>query len=145
MAEFKTMSRSEIARTKSLEAWAGGQPQVTLPISHFLHAGTYSRTVLVPSGMMITGALVKIPTLLICAGRALVYVGDDTVKLEGYNVIRAEPGRKQAFVALSDLHLTMVFASAAASVEAAEDEFTDEVELLQSRRLLPWEDHKCLE
>jgi len=139
------MTRAEIAKAKSLEAWSAGQPQVAIHVEHFLHAGLYTRSVLVPKGVMITGALVKIPTLLIAQGHALVYVGRDTIELAGYNVIRSEPGRKQAFVALSDLHLTMVFASAAASVEEAEAEFTDEVALLQTRGLLLGEDRKCLE
>ena len=139
------MTRAEVAKAKSLEAWSAKQPQVALPVKQFLHAGTYTRTVVVPAGVMITGALVKIPTVLICAGRALVYVGRDTIELAGYNVIRTEPGRKQAFVAITDFSLTMVFASDAATVEDAEAEFTDEVELLQSRRLLPREDKKCLE
>jgi hypothetical protein len=143
--EIRRMRWSEIALTRRLEAWSQRQPQVRLPVQHFLHAGVYQRTVTVPAGTMITGALVKIPTLLITNGEAQVYVGRQTIRLAGYNVIRAEPGRKQAFAALTDLHLTMVFASNAATVEQAEAEFTDEVELLQSRRLLPGEDKKCLE
>jgi hypothetical protein len=139
------MNRAEIGRSRRLEAWAARQPQVTLPVQHFLHAGVYQRTVTVPAGTMITGALVKIPTVLITSGQALVYVGRETIELAGCNVIRAEPCRKQAFAAITDLHLTMVFASTAATVEQAEAEFTDEVELLQNRRLLPGEDKKCLE
>ena len=140
------MSRAAIARARSLEAWAARQPQVHLEVEHFLHAGTYSRTVIVPAGVMITGALIRIPTLLIAAGDALLYYGDfEPLRLSGFTVLRAEAGRKQAFVAITDLSLTMVFASRAATVEDAEAEFTDEVGLLQSRRLFPAEeDPQCL-
>jgi len=93
-----------------------------------------TRTVFVPAGVIITGVLIKIPTLLIVHGDALVYIGGASLRLEGYNVVPAAAGRRQAFVAESDLHLTMLFASDAASVDQAERQFTDEFEQLVSRK-----------
>ena len=39
-------------------------PQVAIQTTHHFHAGLYSRTIRIPAGVMITGALIKIPTLL---------------------------------------------------------------------------------
>ena len=84
---------------------------------------------------MITGVLIKIATLLVIDGDVLVHVGDDApLRLQGHHVLPAAAGRKQAFLALADTHITMIFASGAASVAEAEAEFTDEVDNLVSRR-----------
>jgi hypothetical protein len=63
-----------------------------------------------------------------------VTVGDQTRELAGYHVIAASKGRKQAFFALEDTHLTMLFPTRASSIEEAEREFTDEFDRLMSRR-----------
>jgi hypothetical protein len=49
-------------------------------------------------------------------------------------VLPAAAGRKQAFLAQADSHITMIFATAARSVAEAEREFTDEADNLVSRR-----------
>tara|TARA_R110000796_G_scaffold13731_1_gene44202 strand:- start:1243 stop:1566 length:324 start_codon:yes stop_codon:yes gene_type:complete len=93
----------------------------------------YSRTVRIPAGCAITGAVIKISTLLIIRGNATVYNGDAPVTVTGYAVLPASAGRKQAFVAHEDTDITMVFATQASSVEEAEDLFTDEGHTLASR------------
>jgi hypothetical protein len=64
-----------------------------------------------------------------------VALGDGlTERLTGYHVLPASGRRKQAYVAHADTWLTMVFATAAQSVEEAEDEFTAEAHKLMSRQ-----------
>lgn len=115
-------------------------PQTELGIEHHLHAGLYARTMCVPEladheCCLITGALIRVPTLLISNGDALAYVGDDApLRLTGYQVIQADAGRKQAFLAKGGYRLTMLFATSAKTVEEAEEEFTHEAHMLQSRR-----------
>jgi len=128
------MDEAAIDNVRQLTAAMAELPQVPIPTEHILHAGLYARTVFVPAGVIITGVLIKIPTLLIVHGDALVYIGGASLRLEGYNVVPAAAGRRQAFVAESDLHLTMLFASDAASVDQAERQFTDEFEQLVSRK-----------
>jgi hypothetical protein len=128
------MSETAIDQVARLEAASLQRPQVLIRTGHVLHAGVYARTVLVPAGVLITGVLVTIPTLLIVCGHATVFVDGGPVELQGYHVVTAEAYRKQAFVAHADTHLTMIFATDAATVEEAEAEFTDEVEMLQSRQ-----------
>ena len=128
------MDEAAIDNVRQLTAAMAELPQVPIRTEHILHAGLYARTVFVPAGVIITGVLIKIPTLLIVHGDALVYIGGASLRLEGYNVVPAAAGRRQVFVAESDLHLTMLFASDAASVDQAERQFTDEFEQLVSRK-----------
>ena len=107
---------------------------LTLPIAHSFHAGLYSRTVKVPAGLYITGALIKIKTQVIVSGRCFVNLGDEMVEIRGYAVFAAPAGRKQLFVAIEDTYITMAFATSATTAEEAEAEFTDQAAELNSRK-----------
>jgi hypothetical protein len=133
-ANVPAMTSEAIAKTRALEAEAMRMPQVEIHTQHLIHAGMYQRTIMIPAGVMLTGALVKIATSLVVSGDCMMFVGDQTLRLTGYHVVPASPGRKQAFVAVADTWLTMSFASQAQTVEQAEQEFTDELDLLVSRR-----------
>jgi len=128
------MSEGAIDQVRRLEQALREGPQIDLPTSHVLHAGMYSRTVHIPAGVVLTGALIKLATLLIVSGDVVVFIGNESVRLTGYHVLQASAGRKQAFAAYADTDLTMVFPSRAATVEEAESEFTDEAHLLLSRQ-----------
>ena len=127
------MRNEAIDKVRKFEAVAMQAPQVEIRTDHVIHGGMYARTIRIPAGVVLTGALIKIATLLIVSGRANVFVGDGSIELAGYHVIPASAGRKQAFVAIEDTDLTMVFPSQSKSVEEAEAEFTDEAALLFSR------------
>jgi len=128
------MSEEAIGKVRQLESIATTLPQVPIRTDHVLHAGIYARTVMVPAGVMITGVLIKVATLLIVQGDALVYAGGEPIRLSGYNVVPATAARKQAFIAQSDVYLTMIFPTDARDVDEAERQFTDEIELLASRK-----------
>lgn len=131
------MTPAAIDRVRLLEGERAALPQVPIRTEHLLHAGMYARTVYVPAGVLITGVLIKVATVLIVEGDALIYLGHEKpLEVAGYNVLPASAGRKQAFVARSDMRLTMIFPTTAATVEEAEREFTDEVDLLASRRTM---------
>ena len=128
------MSEAGLAKVRALEDKALALPQVSTETHHVLHAGLYARTILLPGGTMITGALIKIATLVIVEGDVLVWLGNITKRLKGYNILPASAGRKQAFFSLDDSHITMIFPTDASDVESAEIQFTDEHDLLASRR-----------
>jgi hypothetical protein len=128
-----TMSESAIEKVRDLETVLMELPQEPIGTDHVLHGGMYARTVMIPAGVAITGAVIKLATLLIVQGHAQVFTDDGAVELYGYNVIPASAGRKQAFAAITDTWLTMVFPTEATSVDQAEDEFTDEADLLFTR------------
>jgi len=128
------MTADEIAKVERLESHLRSLEQVPIETTHHFHAGMYARTVRIPKGVVITGALIRIPTMLIVSGHVTVFIGSETVDLHGYHVIPASAGRKQVFLAHADTDLTMIFPTSAQTVEEAEAEFTDETELLLSRQ-----------
>jgi hypothetical protein len=128
------MSDAAIAQVRALEAEALKLPQVDIATSHVFHAGVYARTIVIPAGVLLTGALIKCATLLIVSGEVFVFLDDEgATGFSGYTVLPASAGRKVAFFARTDTHLTMIFATDAADVAEAEGEFTGEPELLLSR------------
>lgn len=129
-----SMSDASIEKVRVIERAFFERPQVPIFTCHLLHAGTYSRTIMIPAGVAITGVLVKVPTVLIAQGEATIHIGDEEIEVSGYMVVPAHAGRKQAFAAHTDFYLTMMFPTAARSVEEAEHEFTDEFDLLASHR-----------
>lgn len=108
--------------------------QADLPTEHVLHGGMYARTVRLAQDTVITGALIKLATVLVVNGHAMVLVGEGWIEMAGFNVIPASAGRKQVFVALGPVEITMIFPTQAKTVAEAEEEFTDEADMLLSRR-----------
>lgn len=127
------MASAAISKVRALEKALSNAPQEMIDTHHVLHGGQYTRTVKLPAGVVVTGALIKVATTLVVSGDCTVFIGDQTVRLAGYNILAASAGRKQAFIAHSDTYLTMTFATAATTIEQAENEFTDEADLLLSR------------
>lgn len=129
------MSAYSISKVRALESCSAALlPQVNIATSHVLHAGMYTRTIMIPAGVMLTGALIKIATILIVSGHAHVFLDDETAEINGYRVLAASQNRKQAFVAVTDTYLTMLFKSEADTHTQAENEFTDEPDILMSRK-----------
>jgi hypothetical protein len=128
------MSADAIGQVRRLESEAIQRQQIPIATSHVLHGGMYARTILIPAGVLITGVLVKVATMLIIQGDATVYVGDGEMRFTGYMPLTASAGRKQAFAAHADTYLTMIFPTAAKTVDDAERQFTDEFDLLASHR-----------
>jgi len=118
---------------RELEVATSQLPQVDIETQHIIHGGMYSRTILVPANSVLVGALINVPTILVICGDVTVAVNNGVLRLNGYNVLPASAGRKQAFTAHTDTYLTMVFATDADSVSAAEEQFTDEADKLMSR------------
>lgn len=132
---IRTMTLEQIERVEQLEKKTlAEQRQFHLETDHVLFYGMYSRTVLIPAGVYITGALIKIPTILVVSGECDIVIDDKMSRVTGYAVFPAEAGRKQVIAAIKDTHVTMTFPTAAKSIEEAEEEFTDEASRLASRR-----------
>ncbi len=132
-AALPAITPSLLSKVNQFEAFAMTAPQVELRIEHIIHGGLYARTLWLPSGVTITGSLLKRATTLIVSGRAWMLINDGWAELEGYNVIPASTGRKQIFVSAGAV-MTMIYATSAKTVEEAEAELTDEADLLLSHR-----------
>jgi hypothetical protein len=109
-------------------------PQIDIQTEHIIHGGMYTRTIRLDAGIVLVGALVKVPTVLIVSGKTKVFTGDGWIELEGYHIIPARAGRKQIFVTQEPTSITMIFRTDAKTVEQAEEEFTSEAEALMSRK-----------
>lgn len=131
---IRAMAPEAIDKVRQLEAITRELPQVEIATDHVLHGGMYARTICIPSGVVLTGVFIRVPTLLVFDGHATVNAGDEATTMSGYHVLAASAHRRQAFLAHEDTRLTMVFATQAKTVAEAEDEFTDEAHLLFSRK-----------
>ena len=133
---IRPMMPDDIAKVAAFEAERKQLPQVPFTMHHTLHAGMYARTMKMPANTVLTGALIKIATILIVSGNASIYAGEhqDPIHVTDYAVIPASANRKQAIRAYEDTHLTMLFPTTATTVEEAENQFTDEANELGSRK-----------
>lgn len=102
------MSEANLSKVREVEKFLLDKPQIEIKTSHEFHAGLYSRTIMIPAGVLITGALIKIETLLILSGDATIVINGVSSRISGYGVIPASAGRKQIFMAHEDTYLTMV-------------------------------------
>lgn len=136
-SSIQTMNEDDIAHVQSMEDYVGQLEQIEITTWHTLHAGMYTRTVLLPKGTVTVGALIKRNVCLIVSGHVVVSLGNDgSREYTGYNCITAQANRKQAFIAKEDTYLTMYFPTEAKTIKEAEDEFTDDGDKLVSRHEL---------
>ena len=133
MSAFVRMLPEVIGAVVDIEALIGSVPQADITTQHTLHAGMYARTMKLPAGHILVGALVQIETIVIFDGDADVFVGDSTIRLTGHHVIAASAFRKQIYTAHTDCHITSIHATKAKTVAEAEAEATEEHHRLASR------------
>lgn len=129
-----SLTGGALLRVQEFEHELLQQSQEPAFVEHTFHAGVYARTMRMPAGMVLTGALMRIPTLLIVSGELQVFDGEHTLEFKGYNVLQGAAGRKSVMLAVTEVSMTMLFATQAKTVDEAEREFTDEYERLQSRK-----------
>lgn len=132
-AVIPPMSSEAIDKVRRLETAMLKEAQCEVQTEHLIHGGVYFRTIKMQAGNLLAGALIKIPTTLIVSGHVVIYIEGEPTRFEGYHIIPASAGRKQAILAHDATDLTMLFPTSASTVEAAEAEFTDEAATLASR------------
>jgi hypothetical protein len=126
-------TQEAIDRVIAVENRIREHEQAKIKTEHIFHAGMYIRTVRLEKYTVFTSVLIKVPTLVIVNGNCDLFAGDQWVRLEGYNVVPANAGRKGIYVTRSAVDITMIFPSNAKTVEAAEAQFTNEANRLLSR------------
>jgi hypothetical protein len=109
-------------------------PQVDLDTQHLVHGRMYARTILIPAGVVLTGALTNCDNICVMQGDISVTTDDGTIRLTGFHVIPARAGAKRAGMAHADTYWTMICHTDLTEVSAIEDEITDEASGLQTRR-----------
>lgn len=124
----------DIESIREFESFVMQFPQVKLETNSMLHAGMCARTIIIPAGLVCTGALVEVESIAIMHGDITMITDDGPKRFTGWHVFAAGSGIKRVGVTHQDTYWTTVFKSDASTVEQAEDQFTSESELLQTRR-----------
>ena len=132
-ASFPAMSADVLKQVAGFGDALAPYAESTADTDHVLHAGTYARTLKLPAGMVLVGALVKVDTVVVFHGKARVFVGDEWLLLDGYHVIPAGAMRSQVFVSITDCYITAIFATVAKTVAEAEEQATGNPDGLLSR------------
>ncbi len=130
---LETMSKAAVERVAALSREHLKLPQLDIPTEHVFHGGMYARTIKIPPHAILTGTLIKVPTLFIVNGDVVIGMEDRAVRVAGHAVLCGQAGRKQVVQTIGQTFITMIFPTEAKTVEAVEAEFTDETELLASR------------
>lgn len=121
-------------RVRALEDEMLKLPQVDLSTAHVVHAGMCVRTIFIPAGTALTGALTNIDNLCIVSGDISVTTDEGVKRLQGFNVIPAAAGFKRAGFAHADTWWSTVWKTEKTDILEIEDEMTSEANLLQTRR-----------
>lgn len=82
-------------------------PQIDIPVHHDFCKGIYARSIIIPAGTMLTGAVHKDECFfLVRNGCILITTDDKPVKAESGFMVMAKAGSKRAGVALVDTLVT---------------------------------------
>lgn len=127
------MASPELVR--QLEKHLLEMPQLMIEPSHLVHGGMCARTVMLPAGIMATGAELNVNTISVFIGDLTVTTNDGTKRLTGFNVIPANAGFKRAGIVHADTWWTTIWVTDKTDVADIENEVTSEVENIQTRRM----------
>lgn len=119
---------------RALEATLLAMPQVDMEAQHLVHGRMYARTILIPAGTLLTGALSNMDNICVMHGDITVTTHEGPMRLTGFHVLPARAGYKRAGVTHADTWWTTLIHTDLTDVAAIEDEFTDESGMLGSRR-----------
>lgn len=131
---------------RQLEDYLVGLPQVDLGTSHVIHGGMYARTVLIPAGTTMTGAMTNADNICVVCGDITVTTDDGPMRLTGFHVLPAKAGAKRVGVAHADTYWTALFVTDKSDIQDIEAQLTDESDRLLTRRDgITFESHSRLE
>lgn len=129
---LKPMTAEGMAKVFEVERILRTLPQENCPIKHVIHAGIYSRTILLKAGVAIAGVRIKVPSQMVVSGHCVISHGDHSVTCNGFDVLTAPAGRKTAVLAIADTYITMMYPTQAQTLEEAERQATDDYDDLAS-------------
>lgn len=121
-------------KVRALEAALMALPQVDLQTSMVVFGGLCARTIFIPAGVTLTGALTNLDNICVVQGDITVTTDEGPRRLTGFNVLPANKGAKRAGVAHADTWWTCLWRTDLTDAQAIEDEMTNESAMLQTRR-----------
>lgn len=117
-----------------LEALLLALPQRDLLTQHCVHGGMCARSIFIPAGTALTGALTNIKNISVVWGDITVTTDEGPKRLTGFNVVPADAGLKRAGVAHADTYWVTIWPTDLLDVDKIEDEMSCESAMLQTRR-----------
>lgn len=124
-----------------LEAALLQLPQADIGTWHLVHGGLSARTILIPAGTALTGALTNIDNVCIVSGDITVTTDEGAKRLTGFHVVPALAGSKRVGFAHADTWWTTMHCTDLTNVADIEDEMTSEAASLGTRCALPATEH----
>lgn len=123
----------------SLEKEIEKLPQVDCPVWHHFAPGLYARKMLIPAGVVLTGAVHKTEHLCIITGDITVTTDDGVHRItDAHAIISSKPGAKRAGYAHCDTYWTTVHATEETDLDRLVEELTES----KSSELLGGPDNK---
>lgn len=138
----RAIAETPRAQVEALEREVLKLPQVDLKTSHVLAGGVYSRTIVIPAGTVLTGAVHKRDHINVMQGDITVTTDAGPQRFTGHHVIATKAGAKRAGYAHADTIWTTICRTDSTDLEAIEAELVEESERLQTRH--PSIDHAPL-
>ena len=120
-------------RVERLEAAALELPQVDLATTHHLAGNVYARSVVIPAGVVATGAVHKKDHVCVVQGDVSVLVDGEVRRLTGQHILVARAGTKRACYAHADTVWTALCHTTEKDIEAIEADLVEQPERLQTR------------
>lgn len=111
-----------------------GEPEVNLLTKMLIHGRMCARSIFMPAGTLLTGALLRRDNIFIVFGDVEVTTDGGVKRLQGMNVIPASAGFKRVVIALADSYLVTIHHTDLLDVTEVENEMTEEADRLQTRR-----------
>jgi len=111
-------------------------PQVPIETHTLVHGGMCARTIVIPAGTTLTGALTNMDNICIVSGDIVVTTDEGVQHIEGFAVLPAKKGAKRAGKTNSLTYWTTVWPTSLTDVTAIEEEMTPEASRLGSRRAI---------
>lgn len=124
-----------VESVRHLESMLLQLPQINLPTEHIVHGGMSARTIFIPAGTVLTGALTNLDNICIVFGDITVTTDDGPRRLTGFHVLPASAGAKRAGHAHADTWWTTLHCTDLTSIAEIEDEMTGESGRLQTRTM----------
>lgn len=105
----KTITREQIF---ALEREILAQPQAEIPTTHEFCNGVYARTIRIPAGVILTGAIHKDESFFIVRSGQILVTTDTGVAHVGPGFMSVtKPGQKRAGLALTECEVTNIHAN----------------------------------
>lgn len=130
--EITAVTREKV---EQLEALILQQEQVDLKTTHELSGGVYARSIFIPAGTVLTGAVHKKDHINVMSGDITVSTDNGMVRLTGHHVLPTKAGMKRAGYAHADTVWTTICRTDLTDIQKIEDELVEESPRLQTRTL----------